>query len=584
MKRARLVASLARGVALIAVYFALGKLGLMVASLNPSATAVWPPTGIALAALLVLGRRVWPAILLGAFLVNVTTAGTVATSLCIALGNTLEGLFGAYLVDRYANGRNAFGKSSDVFRFVVLAGMMSTAVSATFGVSSLALAGFVPWSGYDAVWVTWWLGDAAGALLVAPLLILWSSDPLPRWSGARVVEAMLLLFCVVLVGAVVLGGLIPSVSRYPLPYVCLPLLIWSAFRFGQRETVTASFLLSCIATWGAVRGAGPFIAGTPNESLLLLQAFMGVTSIVAMSLAALVSERRRAQEAAVERALELARSNAELEQYAYVASHDLQEPLRMVTSFVQLLARRYRGRLDADADDFIGYIVDGATRMRHLIDDLLAFSRASMSVKPLEETDSGQLLREAIESLRVSIKETGATVSYGEMPKVMGDASQLVQVFENLIGNAIKFRGEEPPEIHVGAERRSGEWLFLVQDNGIGIPSEHAERIFAVFQRLHGRDKYPGSGIGLAICHKIISRHGGRIWVEPRPGEGSRFCFTLPEARRGAASAADKPAAAIEARGGAAVLETSWIGSAPGGVKRPDRPSSRLPGPEPSGR
>jgi serine/threonine protein kinase/signal transduction histidine kinase len=255
-----------------------------------------------------------------------------------------------------------------------------------------------------------------------------------------------------------------------------------------------------------------------------------------------VTARRRAERRLEETATELqranaelARSNTELEQFAYVASHDLQEPLRMVASYTQLLKRRYQGKLDADADEFIAYAVDGATRMQGLINDLLAYSRVHTHSKPLEETTCTAAFDRALANLEAAIRESGAEVRCGPLPAVRGDASQLVQLFQNLIGNAIKFRGERPPVVIVWAGWQDGEWLFTVRDNGIGIDPKHAERIFAIFQRLHSRDRYPGSGIGLAICKKIVERHGGRIWVEPRLEDGSVFCFTLP-AKPGAAT------------------------------------------------
>ncbi len=242
-----------------------------------------------------------------------------------------------------------------------------------------------------------------------------------------------------------------------------------------------------------------------------------------------ITERKRQEEEAKKSAEELARSNAELEQFAYVASHDLQEPLRAVASCVQLLKKRYEGKLDARADEFIAHAVDGTKRMQALISDLLDYSRIGTHTHPFEPANCAMVLDDALANLAVALHESGAVVEHDPLPTVLADASQLAQVFQNLIGNAIKFRGERRPEIRVIARREAGGWLFGVSDNGIGIEPQYFERIFRVFQRLHTRGRYPGTGIGLAICKKIVERHGGRIWIESQPAQGATFYFTLPE-------------------------------------------------------
>jgi diguanylate cyclase (GGDEF)-like protein len=279
---------------LAVVYFAAAKLGLSLAFVNPSATAVWPPTGIALAAFLIFGARVWPAIFVGAFLANLTTAGSVVTSFGIAAGNTLEGLLASYLVGRFAAGRQAFGRPRNAFRFAVLAAGVSTVVSATLGVTSLALGGFARWADFWHIWLTWWLGDGAGALVIAPAVLLWAENPRIEWRRRQAAEAAALLACLLLVGALVFGGQFPNAAKnYPLEFLCIPLLLWAAFRFGARETATAILLLSVVAIRGTLRGFGPFARETQNESLLLLQAFIAVIAVTKLSVAAVVAERRR---------------------------------------------------------------------------------------------------------------------------------------------------------------------------------------------------------------------------------------------------------------------------------------------------
>ena len=240
-----------------------------------------------------------------------------------------------------------------------------------------------------------------------------------------------------------------------------------------------------------------------------------------------VTERKRMEQRLDSTLADLQRSNAELEQFAYIASHDLQEPLRMITSYMQIIEEDYKGKLDADADQYIAFTVDGAKRMQTLIDDLLAYSRVGTRGEPFIPTSMSSVLSAAIANLEVTIEESHAVVTHDQLPTVRGDESQLIQLFQNLLGNAIKFRGDDAPMIHVGVEETKDGWVFSVHDNGIGIDMKYAERIFTVFQRLHARDEYPGTGIGLAVVKKIVERHGGRIWVESEPAKGSTFYFTL---------------------------------------------------------
>jgi diguanylate cyclase (GGDEF)-like protein len=282
---------------LAVVYFGAAKLGLRFAFVHPSATAVWAPTGIALAAFLIFGFRVWPGAFLGAFFSNLTTAGSVLTSIGIATGNTLEGVAGCYLIMRFARGQRAFERAHDIIKFAFLAGMVSTSISATVGVTSLSLGGFAAWEQYGSIWRTWWLGDGVGAVLVTPLILLWRENPRLNWTREQIIELALLFLGLFLTAWIVFGGRFHSeVKNYPLEYLCIPFLIWAAFRFGRRKAATATCVLAAIAIWGTLQGFGPFSRETLNTSLLLVQSFVGIIAGTSLALAAEVSERKRADE------------------------------------------------------------------------------------------------------------------------------------------------------------------------------------------------------------------------------------------------------------------------------------------------
>lgn len=358
---------------LAGVYFVAGKLGLELAYLHASATAVWPCTGIAIAALLVYGYRVWPAILVGAFFVNLLTAGNVETSVGIAVGNTLEGLAGCYLVSRFARGKEAFARAQDIFSFALLAGAVATAVSATIGVATLAAGGFAAWGASGAIWTTWWMGDGVGAVIVTPVLLLWRENPKWGWNREQSFELAAMFAGMVGTAWLVFGGIFHAeLKNYPLEYLCIPFLIWAAFRFGQREAATAICALAGIAAWGTIHGFGPFARETHNTSLLLMQAFMGIMTVTTLALAAEVSEHRRS----VEEVKSLAVSDpltglANYRQVVDALENEIKRYGRSERPFVVLL-------LDLDGlkkiNDAFGHIV-GSRALCRLADMLRLYSR-----------------------------------------------------------------------------------------------------------------------------------------------------------------------------------------------------------------
>lgn len=292
----RAISDFAIIIALALIYFVSGKLGLKLAFLNQSATTIWPPTGIALAAALLLGYRVWPGIWLGAFLVNITTAGSILTSVSIAGGNTLEILLGAWFIQRFANGRHVFERAGDIIRYIFLAAILSTMVSATIGVTSLALGGFAPWNGYSNIWMTWWLGNAVSALIITPLIVIWSTTSFTRWNYRRIPEIALIFYVVLVISLIGFSGpLAASFNRYP-RFLLYPAVLWAAYRFGQRGAITAAVAVSGIAIWGTLHGLGPFASADLNGSLILLQVYISTLTVTNLVLGAAVSENRLAQD------------------------------------------------------------------------------------------------------------------------------------------------------------------------------------------------------------------------------------------------------------------------------------------------
>jgi signal transduction histidine kinase len=507
----------------------------------------WVPSGIALAALLLSPKRLWPGLLLGIFaaniVVNMATGTTFLVSAGFGIANCSEPLVAAFVLDRILGTPFHLNKLKDVVGLTFLAALAGNAATALMGAAVPHLAYGAP---YWAVWRVWWIADALGIVLATPIILSWAAIDWSAVSGflrRRGVEAAVLFATMTVLAQVVFGAQTASAFLLPFPYVTFPFLLWAAVRFGTPGASVASLILAVVAVWNtAIRHLGPFAAsgGTISTQVLSTQAFLGVVALSALMLAVVIGERQQAEETLQktnegleeriqERTKELARSNAELEQFAYVASHDLREPLRAIGGMAQLLEQSQKDHMDSRAREYVNHLLEGVGRMQMLIDDLLAFSRIGSKTDMVQVVQTGGVMESVVANLSVAIQESGAVVTHEKLPTLRCDPTQLTQVLQNLIGNAIKFRGEARPEIKVGAELKGGEWVFTVRDNGIGIGPEYFDRIFVIFQRLHTRRAYPGSGIGLAICKKIVTLHGGRIWVESSPGKGSTFFFTYPE-------------------------------------------------------
>ena len=515
------------------LYFLVGKLSLKLAFLHASASPVWPPAGIALAALIVLGYRVWPAIFVGAFLVNATTAGNIATSLCIATGNTLEAVCGAWLVNRFANGMRVFDRSQDVFKFTV-AVMLSTVISPIFGVSSLALGGFADWTQYGAIWLTWWLGDATGDLVVAPLIILWSMAPRFRLIAIKDFEVGFLLLLLFVVAQAVFGGWFPITAKnYPISFVCGPLLIWAAFRFTQRETATAVFILSAIAMWGTLQGFGPFVMETENHSLLITQSATAVLAITALALAAAMAERRRAEKAISQQKAAVEAANRTKDNFLAMLSHELRTPLTPVLAALDGLEMLPSQSEESKAS--LAMIRRNVELESQLIDDLLDLTRIARDKLQLkfEQIDAHQAITNVVDICKMEANARKIRVHLNLRAgahHVSVDTAKFQQIIWNLLKNAIKFTHENG-EIAISSTNPSPQVLVIsVRDTGIGIEPEIMERIFNPFeqgdQSLHRR--FGGLGLGLAISKSLAEAQGGTLVARSEGhDQGSTFVLTM---------------------------------------------------------
>ena len=519
---------------LAVIYFAVGKFGLMLASLHASASPVWPSAGIALAAILLLGYRVWPAIFIGAFLVNVTTAGNLATSVAIAIGNTLEALAGAWLVNRFAGGKEFCDRPQGVFKFALAAGI-STIISPAFGVTSLALAGFANWTNYGAIWLTWWLGDATGDLVFTPLLLLWTGASKPRWNKKEAAEVGTLLLLLVLLSSIVFGGWLEISSRnYPIAFICGPVVIWMAFRFTQRETATGIFILSAIAVWGTLRGFGPFVGETENQSLLALQSWTAVLAITAMALSAGMAERRRIEEELQQQKSVVETANRTKDHFMAMLSHELRTPLTPVISALESLETE--PTQTEDTRSALTMIRRNIELETQLIDDLLDFTRIARDKMQLRfvPVDAHLAVSNVVEICRAEAESKKLDVHLNlraNAHHVAADAAKFQQIVWNLLKNAVKFT-PDGGEIGISSSNPSPDVLTItVRDTGIGMEPEVMERIFDPFEQGNRsfERRFGGLGLGLAISKSLAQAHSGTLSAQSGGCDrGSTFIFSMP--------------------------------------------------------
>ena len=523
--------NLARIATVAIIYFGAGKLGLYFASFNASSSSVWPATGIAFAALLLLGLRIWPAILLGAFLVNLTSLGAVFTSLGMATGNTLEAVAAVYLTVRYANGRRLFEHAQDFFKFVGFS-MLAAAISATFGLTSLALGGLAPVSEFARIWMTWWLGDVGGFLLFAPLPILWIESPRLVGDRRRVLETSIMLIAIALIGVLVFGGALPGIENYPVGFICIPILVWSALRFGQCEAATAIFVLAVSADWGLMHGLGPWARfHNPIASFIIPQAFLMTLAAMTLVLAAVVGERKRAVADANEARNQAESANRAKDQFLAMLGHELRNPIAALSSAVRVVERGDMRSLQATP--LLEIMVRQSGHLARMVDDLLDVERLTVGRIALnrQPMNLGECARHCVTALRLREEYADRSIELSiEDAWIDGDPDRIAQMITNLLSNACKYtRPDGKIELSVGSE--SDRAVIRVEDDGEGIPAKLLPHVFELFvQGDRSPDRRAGGlGLGLTLVRQLAELHGGTVEAHSNGlGRGSMFAVLVP--------------------------------------------------------
>ena len=524
--------------ALAAIYVVAARLGLELDAVAGFATLVWAPTGISLAAILLLGYRVWPGIFAGALLANLLAGAPVLVGFGIGIGNTAEALVGAYLLKRLAGFDAALESVRDALALIVLASIVSTLISATIGVASLSLGGVIATAQLDETWRAWWIGDMVGALLVAPIILVWTSPPRAHFPR-RWPEAAALGAAIVLAGALAFlsdASRTVITSPFHLPYLVFPVLIWAALRFGQRGALTATFGVSAIAVVGTVLGRGPFMQSALHERLLSLQIFMAIVTATFLLLGATIAERRRAHEDARRAQQEAATANLAKSEFLAAMSHELRTPLNAIAGYAELLSTAVFGPLNAKQADAVARIQRSEEQLLALIDDVLSITKVETGRVTLDFHDVRVATAfDALEPLLQTDFSRKQFVFQRDpiAPElvVRADPRSLQQILLNLLSNASKYTNEGGT-ITLGAQREGASVRIWIRDTGIGIPTEELHRIFEpFFQAERGSTRrFSGIGLGLTIARDLARRMAGDVTVESEEGRGTTASVVLPAA------------------------------------------------------
>ena len=529
-------------VAIGVIYFVLAKGGLALASVHPSATPIWPPTGLALAAVLLWGYRTWPAIFIAAVIANATTAGSVATAIAIASGNTLEAVVGAYLVNRWSRGRHTFSRPNSVAKFALICIVIATPISASIGLTSLATAGYIDRTNFANAWVTWWLGDVTGALVIAPVVVLWASSYDHAFNRNDCLETVGVLATAAAVGLLAFSPLIEQTpSRDPLGFLAILPMLWAALRRGPRDTATVALVLAGITVWGTLTGGGPFTTTDLNVSFLLVLMFLISITVPSLLLSADVEVRKRGEKRlrraqvelerkVAERTQELELANAAKSRFLAMASHDLRQPLHALGLFIAQLRMPLRSGERTRTIELID-----ATRkeMDEMLNSLLDMSKldAGILIPTITEFPIARLLQKIETTFDQATRETGLRLRVRRSDAwVRSDAMLLERILLNLVSNAVRYtlRGG----IIVGCRRRGQMLRIEVWDSGPGIPEDQKQNIFGEFFQLAARDRnrYGSMGLGLAIVDRLRLLLNHPIDLASTVGRGSRFAILVPMA------------------------------------------------------